>query len=83
MVVVAFYPADAEALGVTLALLLSDLVLLARPDVGVVIEYGGTHPIGHQPLHNGRRAWGTAGVQQHFLCLLKALGLSKYVLLRH
>jgi hypothetical protein len=65
MVVVAVNPPDAKALGMPLALLLTDFVLLAWKDVGVIIEYGGPHAIRHQPLDDGRRTGCTTGMQQH------------------
>lgn len=62
MVVVSVYPANAQRLGVTLALDLADVVLIARPDVGVIIKDGGAHVVLQQPLDNGRRTGCTAGV---------------------
>ena len=53
VVVVAVNPTDAQTLGMTFALVFSNLVLLTRPDIRVIIEYGGAHAIVHQPLNNG------------------------------
>jgi hypothetical protein len=53
VVIIAVNPTDAKALGMTFALVFSNLVLLTRPDIGVIIEYGGAHAIVHQPLNNG------------------------------
>ena len=65
MVVVSVNPSYAKTLCMALALLFTDLILLTWPDVWIVIEYGRAHAIGKHPLYNGRRTWGTAGMQQH------------------
>ena len=54
VVVVAVNPADTQRFGMALALVLTDVVLLSRPDVWIVIEDSGAHVMQQQPLHNGR-----------------------------
>ena len=80
MVIVAINPAQPQALSMPLAFLLANLILLAGPDVGVIIIYNRCHLMLHQPLNDGRRTRGTAGMQQDCATVR---GLSKYVLLRH
>ena len=63
VVVVAVDPAHTEAFGMTLALLFANFVFLARENVRIVIENDGTHTIRQHPFDNGRRTWGTTGVQ--------------------
>ena len=52
VVIVTVYPFQSQTPGMALTLVLADLVFLARPDIGIEIEDGGTHAISHQPLHN-------------------------------
>ena len=53
VVVVAINPLNAQRLSVAFTLVLADVILLARPDIGIVIENRGAHTIGQQPLDNG------------------------------
>ena len=53
MMVITINPLDAQALSMTFALVLSNLVFLKRVDIWVIIEYGGAHTMSHQPLYDG------------------------------
>ena len=64
VVVVAVDPLQSEALGMSLALLLANLVFLAWEDIGIVIENGGAQTVCKHPLNNGRRTRGAAGVEK-------------------
>jgi hypothetical protein len=46
-------PLNSEAFGMAFTLVLADLVLLKGVDIGIIIEYGGTHTIIEQPFNNG------------------------------
>ena len=67
VVVVAVYPADAEAVGVTLALVLADVVLLAGEDVGVEVEDGRSDVVPEHPLDDGGGAGSATGMEQDFV----------------
>ncbi len=53
MVVIAINPLNTQTLRMTLTLVLTDFVLLARPYIGVKIKDGGAHVMLKQPLNNG------------------------------
>lgn len=53
VVIVTINPLNSEAFGMAFALVLADLVLLKGVDIGIIIEYGGTHTIIEQPFNNG------------------------------
>ena len=79
VVVVAVNPLQPQTFGMALALLLANLILLARPDVRVIIKDGGLYVALHQPLYNSRRAGGAAGVEKN----LRVHGLSTHAPWRH
>ena len=71
MVVVTVNPTDAEALGMALALPFANLVFLARPDVGVIIEDRGAHAVGHEPLDDCRGAGRTTSVEENLRTVIR------------
>lgn len=67
VVVVAVYPSDAEAVGMSLAFVLSDVVFLKGVDVGVEVEDGGTDVVLEHPFDDGGGARCAAGVEKDFV----------------
>lgn len=67
MVIVAVYPTDAEAFGMTFALIFADVVLLTGVDIGIEVEDGWADIVLEHPLDNSGRAGGTTGMEQHFM----------------
>ena len=67
MVVITVYPGDVEAVGMTLALILADIVFFAGVDVGVKVKDSGTDIVLEHPLHDGRGAGSTTGVEKNFV----------------
>jgi hypothetical protein len=65
MIVVTVNPAQPQTLRMALAFLLTDLILLTRKDIRIVIKNSRLQFMIHHPLDNRRRTWCTAGVQQH------------------
>ena len=65
MIVVAVNPTQPQTLRMALAFLLTDLILLTRKDIWIVIKNSRLQFMIHHPLDNRRRTWCTAGVQQH------------------
>lgn len=62
------------------ALVFADFVFLSGVDVGVVIEDGGADAVLQHPFHDGRRAGGATGVEQHFV---QSFGYLNAVLFLH
>ena len=54
VIIVAVDPADAQRLRMTLALLFTDIVLLTRPDIGIVIIDDRTDVVLYQPFDDSR-----------------------------
>ena len=71
VVVVTVYPSQAQALGMSLALVLADVVLLAGEDVRIIIKNGWAYLMLHQPFYDGRRTRRTTGMQQHLVTTLR------------
>ena len=65
VVVVAVYPWDVEAVGMTFAFVFADVVFFAWVDVGIEVEDGGVDVVLEHPLDNGGGAGGTAGVEEN------------------
>ena len=54
-----------------LALLLTNLVLLAGPDVGVIVEDCGAHAMGYEPLDDSRGAGRTTSVEENLRTVIR------------
>lgn len=65
VVVVVVDKIEPQPPGMTYALGLAPLILLARIDVGVAEKEGGAHPVVEQALDNRRRTRRATAVQQH------------------
>ena len=65
VVVVSIYDLQTEGLGIAGALVLADLIFLARVDIWIAVIYDGSDPVFHQTLDDGTRTWGTAGVKEN------------------
>ena len=63
VVVIAINPGHSETLGMTLTLVLSDLIFLTRKDIRIVIENGRAYIMLYQPFNNGRRTRCTTGMK--------------------
>ena len=80
MIVIAVNPGDVEAVGMTFALILSDVVFFTGIDVGVEVEDSGTNIVLEHPLYDGRRARSTTGVEKN---LVESFGDDDIVLFLH
>ena len=67
MVVVAVYPSDAEAVGMSFAFVFADVVFLTGVDVGVEVEDGGTDVVLEHPFDDGGGAGCATGVEKDFV----------------
>lgn len=52
VVVVSIYDLQTEGLGIAGALVLADLIFLARVDIWIAVIYDGSDPVFHQALYN-------------------------------
>jgi hypothetical protein len=80
MIIIAVNPGDVEAVGMTFALILSDVVFFTGIDVGVEVEDSGTDIVLEHPLHDGRGARSTTGVEEY---LVESFGNDDIVLFLH
>ena len=53
VVVVRIYDLQTEGLGIAGALVLADLIFLARVDIWIAVIYDGSDPVFHQALYDG------------------------------
>jgi hypothetical protein len=80
MIVITIYPRDVEAVGMTFAFILSDVVFFTGIDVGVEVEDCGTNIVLEHPFYNGRGARSTTGVEEY---LVESFGNDDIVLFLH
>ena len=66
MTPVVVYPLDSQTLCMPLALVLTDLILLERVYVRIIIIDHRLYPMRQQPFYNSAGTGGAARVQQHF-----------------